>query len=321
MFQLFTAVGHIANPSWCLLVITMYFCPAAFAVDTTALASKLDGLKVLAFASYSGHGMLQFRLIHSASRQVAPFAVYSPRNALYSPKWMNMPNRLSRHHWVRAEVNTSSGAKLSPGAATAEMEFGAAPAGGAAITPASTVVQAATKTVSRRTRISPSSWSTPGRESPLLVGSGVTRPDDQRRVVAGPSPGSVKALRGTRVDQPPRRVQPPLLSRSTGTRGHCHRRAVGRGWACRPCRPQGGEGRGQHSSGRRQAFRQAGDRPVTPEPPVLVRRAMAVPEDRSGAVHVVAVRNVNAAPAAHPGHRAEVERLEREIDRAGRARV
>jgi hypothetical protein len=79
-FQSFTFVGHIAKPSWCLVVMTKYFCPAVFAALMTASASKSDGLNVVAFASYSTHGMAQLRLIHSASRQIVPSGRrYSPR--------------------------------------------------------------------------------------------------------------------------------------------------------------------------------------------------------------------------------------------------
>src|SRR6266508_360092 len=62
--------------------------------------------------------MLHRRLIHSASRQIVPSdRVYSPSRNEYAPKWMNMPNRLSRHQAVRAEVNASSTAEFVPGPA------------------------------------------------------------------------------------------------------------------------------------------------------------------------------------------------------------
>lgn len=78
-FHAFCFVGHIAYPSWCLDVITMYFCPAFFAAVTIAFASKADGLNCRAAASYSAMGMPQERLIHSAFRQTVPSArVYSP---------------------------------------------------------------------------------------------------------------------------------------------------------------------------------------------------------------------------------------------------
>src|SRR6266540_3708333 len=83
--------------------------------------------------------MLHRRLIHSASRQIVPSdRVYSPSRNEYAPKWMNMPNRLSRHQAVRAEVNASSTAEFVPGPA--------ASAGPAVATSAETA--AATGTIS-----------------------------------------------------------------------------------------------------------------------------------------------------------------------------
>jgi hypothetical protein len=78
-FQVFTAVGHIAYPSWCLAVKTMYRCPVSLACLTIALASNFDGLNFAAPASYTDHGMLHRSLIHSASRQIVPSGCwYSP---------------------------------------------------------------------------------------------------------------------------------------------------------------------------------------------------------------------------------------------------
>ena len=82
-FQVFTLVGHIAYPSWCFAVNTMYFCPSSLACLTIAVASNFDGFHFAAPASYWSHGMLQFSLIHSASLQIVPSGFrYSPPQAV-----------------------------------------------------------------------------------------------------------------------------------------------------------------------------------------------------------------------------------------------
>src|SRR5205814_4719420 len=78
-FQVLTLVGHIAYPSWCCAVNTMYFCPSSLASLTIAFASNFEGLNFAAPASYWSHGMSQLCLIHSASLQIVPSDLwYSP---------------------------------------------------------------------------------------------------------------------------------------------------------------------------------------------------------------------------------------------------
>src|SRR5215211_290044 len=71
--------------------------------------------------------MLHWRLIHSAFLHTVPSGrVYSPSRWEYGPKWMNIPNRPSRHQPMRSALNGSSTAKLSPGAAAAGLGTSAA---------------------------------------------------------------------------------------------------------------------------------------------------------------------------------------------------
>src|SRR5262245_30307985 len=53
------------KPSWCLLVITMYFMPAALARRTQASASNFTGLNWVLYFSYSASGILASWRIHS----------------------------------------------------------------------------------------------------------------------------------------------------------------------------------------------------------------------------------------------------------------
>ena len=78
-FHVFTLVGHMAYPSWCFAVWTMYLWPASLASFTIAEASYFAGLNVAAFPSYTSIGMSHARLIHSALRHTVPSGrVYSP---------------------------------------------------------------------------------------------------------------------------------------------------------------------------------------------------------------------------------------------------
>ncbi len=43
MFHLLCFVPHMAKPSWCLLVIVMYFMPAALASETHSAALNAVG--------------------------------------------------------------------------------------------------------------------------------------------------------------------------------------------------------------------------------------------------------------------------------------
>src|SRR6185369_1998533 len=81
MFHLLCLVPHMANPSWCLLVIVMYRMPADFASDTHCAGSYFTGLNRAASFSYSAMGIWELFMTHSPL----------PRT-LYTPQWMNMPN-------------------------------------------------------------------------------------------------------------------------------------------------------------------------------------------------------------------------------------
>ena len=58
MLYLLTFEPNMANPSWCLAVITMYFIPAFLATATHASASNFTGLNCFASCSYSSTGDL-----------------------------------------------------------------------------------------------------------------------------------------------------------------------------------------------------------------------------------------------------------------------
>jgi len=81
--------------------MTMYFMPAFLAMRAHARASNLTGLNCLASGSYSATGMRPRSMIHSPMPAIfLPF--HSPAGIAYSPQWMNMPNRASRHQAIRA---------------------------------------------------------------------------------------------------------------------------------------------------------------------------------------------------------------------------
>ena len=63
--------SNIAKPSWCLLVMTMYFMPASFASCTQASALNLTGLNWPASCSYSFTGILARFMIHSPMPAIA----------------------------------------------------------------------------------------------------------------------------------------------------------------------------------------------------------------------------------------------------------
>jgi hypothetical protein len=54
-----------ANPSWCLVVTTMYFMPACFAMRTHASGSNFVGLNRVRNWSYVSMGMRPLCRIHS----------------------------------------------------------------------------------------------------------------------------------------------------------------------------------------------------------------------------------------------------------------
>ena len=55
----------MAKPSWCLLVMTMYFMPASSAICTHSSALNLTGLNCVASCSYSFTGIFALFMIHS----------------------------------------------------------------------------------------------------------------------------------------------------------------------------------------------------------------------------------------------------------------
>src|SRR6266436_7410917 len=93
------------KPSWCLVVNTMYSCPAARAKSMNVFGSNFDGLNRLGNSRYSaslmpaGVGVIMGQ---EASRLASE----------YGPQWMNMPNLASRYQRVlslaRPEPNPRS---------------------------------------------------------------------------------------------------------------------------------------------------------------------------------------------------------------------
>ena len=65
MFHRFCFVANMAKPSWCLLVMVMYFMPAFFAMETHSAASNWAGLNFAGSFSYSAIGILVFSITHS----------------------------------------------------------------------------------------------------------------------------------------------------------------------------------------------------------------------------------------------------------------
>jgi hypothetical protein len=77
MLYLLTFEANIANPSWCLEVMTMYFIPASCASWTQASGSNLTGLSLAASCSYSFTGTCERFMIHSP-RPSERFPFHSP---------------------------------------------------------------------------------------------------------------------------------------------------------------------------------------------------------------------------------------------------
>ena len=65
MSQSDTFESNIAKPSWCLLVIVMYFIPAAFTSATHAAGSNFTGSNCGASVSYSETVMPRLFITHS----------------------------------------------------------------------------------------------------------------------------------------------------------------------------------------------------------------------------------------------------------------
>ena len=81
--------------------MTTYFTPASAAVWAHCSASNLVGLNLAASFTYSSRGTLARSMIHSPIPPIGlPF--HSPAGIAYSPQWMNIPNRPSRHQAIRA---------------------------------------------------------------------------------------------------------------------------------------------------------------------------------------------------------------------------
>jgi hypothetical protein len=76
MSYLETFESKMANPSWCLDVMMMYFIPASLAIRAHSSALKRVGLKAWTYASYSGIGTRARLMIHS------------PIPATRSPLWV-----------------------------------------------------------------------------------------------------------------------------------------------------------------------------------------------------------------------------------------
>src|SRR5580692_5637298 len=85
------------NPSWCLVVNTMYCCPANRARSTNASGSNFTGLKVCGSARYSasvippGFGTMM-------GQEASTLACE------YGPQWMNIPNLALRYQLVRSHA-------------------------------------------------------------------------------------------------------------------------------------------------------------------------------------------------------------------------
>src|SRR6266496_3280054 len=91
----------MAKPSWCLLVITIYFIPASCAICTHSSALNFTGLNCFASCSYSFTGILARFMIHSPMPAMG-FPFHSPAGIAYRPQWMKRPNLASRNHFIFA---------------------------------------------------------------------------------------------------------------------------------------------------------------------------------------------------------------------------
>src|SRR5579862_650423 len=93
------------NPSWCLVVNTMYRCPANRARSTNASGSNFTGLNVCGSARYS------------ASVIPPGFGTMIGQEAStlaweYGPQWINIPNLALRYQLVRSHAIAALHPKL-----------------------------------------------------------------------------------------------------------------------------------------------------------------------------------------------------------------
>src|ERR1700730_7816429 len=93
------------KPSWCLVVNTMYCCPAARAKSINVFASNFDGLNRLGNSRYSASPM-------PAGVGVIMGQEASTLASEYGPQWMNMPNLASRNQRVRSSVKLEPNPRL-----------------------------------------------------------------------------------------------------------------------------------------------------------------------------------------------------------------
>src|ERR1700680_4075136 len=93
------------KPSWCLVVNTMYCCPAARAKSMKAFGSNLDGLNRFGNSRYSaslmppGVGVMMGQEASTLASE-------------YGPQWMNMPNLASRYQRVRSLAKLEANPRL-----------------------------------------------------------------------------------------------------------------------------------------------------------------------------------------------------------------
>ena len=93
------------KPSWCLVVKTMYSCPAARAKSMKVCGSNFDGLNRLGNSRYSaslmppGVGVIMGQDASTLASE-------------YGPQWMNMPNLASRYQRVRSLAKLEPNPKL-----------------------------------------------------------------------------------------------------------------------------------------------------------------------------------------------------------------
>src|ERR1700687_738700 len=94
------------KPSWCLVVNTMYCCPAARAKSMKVFGSTFDGLNRLGNSRYSASLM-------PAGVGVIMGQEASTLASEYGPQWMNMPNLASRYQRVRSWAKLEPNPRLS----------------------------------------------------------------------------------------------------------------------------------------------------------------------------------------------------------------
>src|ERR1700687_3432646 len=93
------------KPSWCLVVNTMYCCPAARAKSMKVCGSNFEGLKRFGNSRYSASLM-------PAGVGVIMGQEASTLASEYGPQWMNMPNLASRYQRVRSLAKLERNPKL-----------------------------------------------------------------------------------------------------------------------------------------------------------------------------------------------------------------